>query len=309
MEILNGQAGLNPEPSGVSLDESAPVLHEVEASTAKEEASLNITCPNCGTEWELTPDEAERTEFSCQECKTTFPIQPDLKHSSAHALKGMNVFAVVIVMSIAGWIAFHIVEGYFPKDAYAYYRRGISRKHNGDLDGAMADDNQAIELDPKYAPGYNSRGNTNAVMRNWAAALADYRQCCELSSTDQDYPRLYIYLIRARLGERDAARKELFAYLGNRKKPASASGDWVATIAGYLLGSVTEADFFAAAGSPNARKSQGQTCEAWYYAGMEKLLDGDQNAAAEYLQKCMATNKKDYVEYGLAQSEAKALGK
>jgi hypothetical protein len=64
---------------------------------------------------------------------------------------------------VAG-IAFHIVDGFFPDDAYAYYHRGISRQHAGDLDGALADDNQAIALDPKYAPvartrrGYHSRG-------------------------------------------------------------------------------------------------------------------------------------------------------
>ena len=41
---------------------------------------------------------------------------------------------------------------------------------------------------------------------------------------------------------------------------------------------------------------------------MEKMLDGDQKAAAEYLRKCVATNRMDYVEYGLARSELKALG-
>jgi len=410
LEILDGKAGLNPQSPGHSLGESAPVKPEIEAPAAKEDMSLNITCPNCGTAWELTPDEGERSEFTCQECKTTFPINPDLRHDGPRALKVIRVFSLVAVTLITLGIGVHFVGGFFPSDLYAYYRRGVSRQHNGnldgaladfnssielssrnpaaycargavklakgdldgamadenqaitldpqkpqpyyyrgrvkmavgdfagavaddnqaivlepnkpfayvgrghvkvangDFDGAMADDNQAIAINPKYAYAYNSRGNTNVLKRKWAAALADYRQCCDLSPNGQDYPRLYIYLIRARLGEREAARKELSAYFGNRKKTSSGSGDWVATIAGYLLGSVTEADFFAAAGSPNERKSHGQTSEAWYYAGIEKLLDGDRKAAAEYLQKCIATKETDYVEYGLAQSEVKALG-
>src|SRR5262245_14945240 len=46
-----------------------------------------------------------------------------------------------------------------PKYAAAYNNRGIVRKEKGDLNGAMADFNHAIQLDPKNAFGYNSRGN------------------------------------------------------------------------------------------------------------------------------------------------------
>jgi len=513
VEILDGQAGLNPESPGASLDESPPVQHEVEPPAGNENASVDITCPNCGVEWELTRDEAGKDEFTCQECNSTFPIEPDFEHSAFRPVRVVQVFVLVSVILLVAGIGYHIVGGLFSHDPNAYYRRGISRQHNGDLDGALADfnsaielssrfaaaycsrgivkwakgdpdgamadfeqaiaiepeepetyydravvkrykgdlsgaiadcsraialnrnkpefhwargnaeheqgdldramadynqaiaidplmaepyyyrssvkvsegdldgamadvkkaialdplkpepyyyrgyveraegdfdgamadfnqaialnpkkpyaylargfvkgvmgdvdgaiadDNKAIALDPKYASAYDERGNTNAVMRKWAAALADYRQCCDLSLAHQDYPRLYSYLIRARLGEREAARKELSAYIANRKNPASDSGIWVATIAGYLIGSVNEAVFFAAAGSSNENRSQRQTCEAWYYAGMEKLLGGDKKNAAVYLQKCIGTKEKDCVEYGFAQSELNALGK
>lgn len=511
LEILDGQAGLNSQPPGVSLDESAPVKYEVEPPAAKESGNLNVTCPNCGTEWELTPCEAERTEFSCQECKTTFPVNPDLKRNNPRTLRVMIVIGLIAVILLAAGIAVSIFAELFPRDPYVYYNRGFSKGRNGDLVGAMAEFNHAISLEPQYAAAYcargvvkwekgdpegamadydqaivfdpkeprayydraigkrykgdlsgaiadcsqaialdrnkpeyyrkrgiieqeqgdldramddynqaialdpllaepfyyrssvklaegdfdgamadanqaivfdplksepyvfrgdvkraegdydgamadynqaisidpkapftylergclkgvmgdlegamadqnraialdakysayDGRGNTYALMRKWSAALADYRQYCDLSPAGQDYPRLRIYLIRARLGEREAARKELSAYFGSHKRPVSDSGNWAAAIAGYLLGSVTETDFFAAAGSPNERKAKGQTCEAWYYAGMGKLLDGDQKAAAAYLRKCIATNEK-YVEYELAQSEVKALGK
>ncbi len=46
-----------------------------------------------------------------------------------------------------------------PKDARAYNNRGIAKRAKGDLDGAIADYNRAIELDPKLAIAYNNRGN------------------------------------------------------------------------------------------------------------------------------------------------------
>ncbi len=436
---------MDSQPTGVLPDETVAVQHELERPAAEEDGSLEFVCPNCGTGWELTPDEAERDEFTCEDCKTAFRINADSRRNGSRAFQGMLVLVPVTLILIGLGIGIHFIEGFFPSNSYDYYRRGVSRQLDGDLDGAMADfnnaielssrspaayrargaakaamgdldgamadenqaitldpqnsqayryrarikraegdldgafaddseaivlepdkpfpyvgrgydkvatgdfdgavadydhaialdpkyalayiargfakgvkgdfdgaigdDNTAIALDPKYAFAYNSRGNINAVLRKWTAALADYRQCCDRSPAGQDYPRLYMYLIRARLGDREAAGKELSSYISNRKESASPSGEWVGTIAGYLLGTVKEADFFAAAGSPNARKAQGHTCEAWYYAGMEKLLDGDRKTAAEYLEKCIATNRKDYVEYGLAQSELKALGK
>ena len=79
-------------------------------------------------------------------------------------------------------------------------------------------------------------------------------------------------------------------------------------MAGHLLGKVSEADLFAAAKSPDAKKERGQLCEAWFYSGMKKLLAGDKAAAAEHFQKCLATEQKDFTEYRFAQAELKALG-
>ena len=44
--------------------------------------------------------------------------------------------------------------------AIAYNNRGNAYKANGDLDRAIADYNQAIALDPKYALAYNNRGGS-----------------------------------------------------------------------------------------------------------------------------------------------------
>jgi lipoprotein NlpI len=193
------------------------------------------------------------------------------------------------------------------KYAKSYRNRGFAKEGKGDVDGAIADYNRAIELDPKYADAYNNRGLANALLRNWAGALADYRRFCELSESGQDYPRLSIWLIRARLGETEAASKELSTYIDKRQK--TTSSDWFSKVASHLLGKVSEADLFAAAASPDAKKDSEQHCEAWFYVGMKKLFSGDKETAANYFRKCLATEQKDFTEFQLAQSELKALRK
>ncbi len=154
------------------------------------------------------------------------------------------------------------------------------------------------------------RGNVRFRTRDWSGALSDYRRCCELSKAGQDYPRLYIWLIRARQDEAGDADKELSDYLLQRLKDDKkvAPDDWVAHIGRYLLGNITGPDLFAAAVVPDAKKTSGQHCEAWYYTGMKNLLAGGRQTAADDFRKCIATGENDYVEYGMARSELKALG-
>ena len=110
------------------------------------------------------------------------------------------------------------------KDAAAYTNRGSAKVNKGDLDGAIANLNRALQLDPKAASAYViyvNRGTANFLARNWTAALRDYRRSCELSQRNQAYPRLFIWIIRSRLGEREAADKELATHFN------AEPGTWV----------------------------------------------------------------------------------
>jgi lipoprotein NlpI len=193
------------------------------------------------------------------------------------------------------------------KDADAYYIRSFAKRDKGDLDGAIADCNRVIELNSTAAHAYRARACLFFEKQNWNGALSDFRRGCELDARHQDYPRLDIWLIRSRLGESVAANAELDESVG--KGWNAAPGDWASTIARYLLDKLSEADLFAAAKSPDAKKECGQLCEAWFYAGMKTLFAGDQAAAAEYFNKCLATEQKHFVEYQFARAELKALGK
>ncbi len=189
-----------------------------------------------------------------------------------------------------------------PKLAGAYVDRGSAKLLKADADRAIADFNRALELNPKLVGAYDGRGSANFLARNWTAALREYRRFCELWQRDQEYPRLAIWMIRSRLGEREAADKELATRF------TAAPGSWVSKVKAYLLGNLSEADFLAAAASPDANTDRGQHCEAWFFAGMKNLLNGDKRAAAEFFKKCLATEQKSEIEYHFAQAELKALG-
>jgi len=58
-----------PDSDDAAPQEPVPMEHEVPPSVR-----AVLTCPNCGTEWELTPQEAAAETFTCEDCKTTFPV-------------------------------------------------------------------------------------------------------------------------------------------------------------------------------------------------------------------------------------------
>ena len=45
-----------------------------------------------------------------------------------------------------------------PNIAEAYYNRGFIKRAKGDLDGALADETKAIELNPSFAQAHYNRG-------------------------------------------------------------------------------------------------------------------------------------------------------
>ena len=62
-----------------------------------------------------------------------------------------NLFLTLIVTTLA----ILAVQQVRAQDAEAYINRGNAKSDKGDLDGAIADYSQAIQLDPKDADAYS----------------------------------------------------------------------------------------------------------------------------------------------------------
>jgi tetratricopeptide (TPR) repeat protein len=63
---------------------------------------------------------------------------------------------------------------------WSYNNRGNARRHQGDLDGAIADYNQAIALQPDYAATYDNRGIARSGQGDLDGAIADFNQAIAL---------------------------------------------------------------------------------------------------------------------------------
>src|SRR5262249_23087812 len=64
-----------------------------------------------------------------------------------------------------------------------WWHRAIWRR-KGDLDRAIAEYNQAIRLNPEYAPAYLARGTAWEIKHGLQEALADFKMYSQLAPSD-----------------------------------------------------------------------------------------------------------------------------
>ena len=73
------------------------------------------------------------------------------------------------------------------QNAVTYLDRGNAKQKKGDLDGAMADYNHAIQLNPNYGLAYRNRGNAKQKKGDSDGAIADFNRAIKLGSQSVEY--------------------------------------------------------------------------------------------------------------------------
>src|ERR1041384_4347012 len=64
--------------------------------------------------------------------------------------------------------------------AITYYNRAISYRQKKDNESALADYNESLRINPKYAKSYNNRGNVYKDKGDLDRAIADYNEAIRL---------------------------------------------------------------------------------------------------------------------------------
>lgn len=86
---------------------------------------------------------------------------------------------------------FNVALGIDPTSVLALSDRGFCKMNLGDLDGAVADFTRAAELSPENADRRNSLGIVKQLKGDLAGAIADYDRAIALRPEIPTFPRLY----------------------------------------------------------------------------------------------------------------------
>jgi tetratricopeptide (TPR) repeat protein len=142
---------------------------------------------------------------------------------------------------IEGWKQFVHIEDQ-PESADDYRDRGKAKSAKGDLDGALADFDKAIELKPDSASAYNDRGRIKRTKKDFDGALADFNRAIELKN---DFAQAYNSrgLVKVAKKDLDGAmsdynralelQPDLAAAYNNRGELRRGKSDWDGAVADY----------------------------------------------------------------------------
>ena len=188
-----------------------------------------------------------------------------------------------------------------PRDPIHYVNTAYVLDHLGDLTAALEDSDTAIRIGPQVARTHECRGIIYFRHDRLREALADFENCAALTTAPIAYVHLHLWLVRQRLGEKDAADRELRTIF----QPIEPTRDniWLTALAAYALGEVPDNALIEIATHAHPGQDRAHLCEAFYFIGEKKRLAGDWDAAAEYFHQCLATGQSHWQEYGFAACE------
>ncbi len=97
--------------------------------------------------------------------------------------------STAVIMSASAAVMLSAKSAY-AQSAKAYVDQGVEKGKRGDFQGAIADFNKAIEIDPKYLRAYCNLGLAKARgLGDFEGAISHYDKCIEI---DPESARAYV---------------------------------------------------------------------------------------------------------------------
>jgi len=166
-----------------------------------------------------------------------------------------------------------------PKDAIPYYNRGLLEANKRDFDRAIADFNRAIQLRPKFARAFNDRGSIKVAMREIDGATADFSRAIQLSP---QFVQAYM-----NLGSVMAYRGDLDEAIANFNQAVQLDPDSVEAFENLGSAKATKGDLEGAiADYDQAIQLDPQNFEAFEKRALTRQLKGDFERALSDLIHC-----------------------
>jgi len=211
---------------------------------------------------------------------------------------GKNGFAYVRPRPRAGSGNWRVAENVRLNCDNLFVRSGMANCSSGNFDAAIADDTQALEINPKNADAYADRALARQIHGDFSGALADYDKVIELNPDNSAGARLHRQTLLRRLGR----PPEDFSTTA-----AGWKDGWIKTIGLFVADRLDEKALLAAAEEKDAVPALNRQCEAFYYIGMKRLSNGDKAGARDFFRKSVATGVREYTEYQFAAAELARL--
>jgi serine/threonine-protein kinase len=217
----------------------------------------------------------------------------------------------------------------------AWHNRALVRAGLGRSAEAEADLTQALTVDPKFAPALMQRSRLRSVRGDFSGAAEDAAESSALQEPKGnaliqlayalayagrfadsleafrkvvadgklEYAHFWIWLLETRLGRREEADAALRKHRKAREKE-----DWFALVADFLTGGREEGALLDAAAAVDPKTDREQRCEAYFYAGMRRLLLGnDREGARALFERSVATGVTNFVEHAGSRAELQRL--
>ncbi len=187
------------------------------------------------------------------------------------------------------------------RTSQGYSNRAFARLVLLDPKGTLSDATRALRLDPVSGRSLSNRAVAYYTLRSWENSVRDLRKIDELSGSRADWTALWTWTARSRMGQTEEASKELREFRTSREEPADARGG--KTIA-FLLDEVPEAEFLKWA---EETAQETAICEARFFAGTKRLLDGDEAAALRHFERAAASKARDEEKPLLARAQIEMI--
>ncbi|CAI8153856.1 MAG: Lipoprotein NlpI [Pseudidiomarina mangrovi] len=202
-------------------------------------------------------------------------------------------------LSILARFDFNMALEFNPGMADAYNYLGIHDTQNQQFDYAFEAFEAAIELDPEHPYAYLNRGITAYYDNRMALAIDDLQRHFNADPSD---PYRSLWLFFAEQHSDDKAARIALA----QRRLSHATSEWGWVLNDLMLGVVTERRFLQQYLGANLAADETMAerlCEAYFYLGKLKQLEGNNERALVYFQLALSTNVFTFLEHRYAGLE------